>query len=211
MKTDDLIRGLAADARPTRGLGTGFALALAAGCTGALALFAIMLAPRTGMPGLLAEPRILFKFVVTLSLAVAGAWTALRLVRPGADAAGPARLLAVPMVLLALAVIWELLASPPATWIPGLIGHYALYCMTLVPVMAAPVLGAVLLALRRGAPSQPARAGAAAGLLAGGLGAALYAFHCIDDSPLFMLTWYGIAVGIVTIAGALIGRRVLAW
>lgn len=211
MKTDDLIRGLAADARPTRGLGVGLALALAAGLAGALVLFALVLAPRHGMPALLAEPRILLKFAVTLSLAVAAGWTALRLVRPGSKAAGPARLLALPAALLALGVAAEMVATPEADWMPGLVGHYAVYCVMLVPVMSAPVLGAVLLALRRGAPSRPALAGAVAGLMAGGLGAALYAFHCIDDSPLFMLTWYGIAIGIVTAAGAVIGRRVLAW
>lgn len=211
MKTEDLIRGLAADATATRGLGPGFAWALAAGLAGAAALFPAMLAPRAGMPALLAEPRILLKFAVTLSLAGAAAATALRLVRPGAPVAGLARLLALPAALLALGVAAELATSPRATWIAGLVGRNAVYCMTLVPVMAAPVLGAVLLALRHGAPSDPARAGAAAGLVAGGLGAALYAFHCVDDSPLFLLTWYGIAIGVVTAAGALIGRRVLAW
>ena len=85
MKTDDLIRALAADAQPRWGLGTGLALALAVGVAGAVALFALILAPRTGMPGLLAEPRILLKFAVTLSLAAAAAWSALRLVRPGTN------------------------------------------------------------------------------------------------------------------------------
>lgn len=211
MKTDDLIRGLAADARPTRGLGTGLALGLAVGLAGASALFALMLAPRAGMPGLIAEPRILLKFAVTLSLAAAAGWTALRLVRPGARAGEAAWLLLLPPAVLAVGVAAQLLVTPPESWMPGLMGHYALYCTTLVPLLSAPLLGAVLLALRRGAPSCPALAGAAAGLLAGGLGAALYALHCIDDSPLFVLAWYGVAIAIVTAAGALIGRRVLAW
>lgn len=211
MKTDDLIRGLAADMQPTRGLGVGLAWALAGGALCALVLFAIMLGPRAGMPGLIGEPRILLKFAVTLSLAVAAGWTVLRLVRPGASAGGPAWLLLLPVAILALGVAGDLLMTPRASWMPGLVGHYAGYCMTLVPVLSAPILGAVLLALRRGAPSSPTLAGAVAGLVAGGIGAALYAFHCVDDSPLFLLTWYGIAIGIVTAVGALIGRRVLAW
>lgn len=211
MKTDELIRGLAADARPTRSLELGLALSLGSGLVAALGLFALMLAPRAGMPGLLAEPKVLLKFAVTLSLAVAAGVTVLRMVRPGTRAAPVAWLLLIPAALLALGVVAELATAPETGWMPGMMGHYALYCTLLVPTLAAPLLGAALLALRRGAPANPTLAGAVAGLLAGGLGAAVYAMHCIDDSPLFMLVWYGIAVGFVTLLGAVLGRRLLAW
>ena len=72
-------------------------------------------------------------------------------------------------------------------------------------------LGALLIALRAGAPQSPAMAGAVAGLLAGALSAALYATHCPDDSPLFVALWYTLAVGLVTLTGALLGHRVLRW
>ncbi|TCT06524.1 NrsF family protein [Aquabacter spiritensis] len=211
MKTEDLIRGLSADARPTHSLESGLGLALAAGGAGALVLFALLLSLRAGMPGLLMEPRILLKFAVTLSLAGAAGWTALRLVRPGARPAGAARLLLLPAGFLALGVAAELVFTPATRWLPDLVGHYALACAILVPVMSAPVLAAALLALRRGAPDRPAVAGAAAGLLAGGIGATLYAFHCIDDSPLFLLAWYGLALTLTTATGALLGRVVLRW
>ena len=58
---------------------------------------------------------------------------------------------------------------------------------------AAPLVGA-LLALRQGAPEHPAFAGAAAGLLAGAIGAACYATHCPDDSPLFVAAWWAFLV-----------------
>jgi len=45
---------------------------------------------------------------------------------------------------------------------------------------------------------------AAAGLVAGGLSAALYATHCTDDSPLFVATWYTIAIAAVTVLGAIL-------
>jgi hypothetical protein len=50
-----------------------------------------------------------------------------------------------------------------------------------------------------------------AGLLAGGLAAALYAAHCPDDSPLFVAVWYTLALGIVVGVGAVAGRAVLRW
>ncbi|GAB4070599.1 DUF1109 domain-containing protein [Ancylobacter sonchi] len=211
MKTDDLIRGLAADAQRQRSLESGLALALAAGLAGAVALFAMILSPRAGMPGLLMEPRVLMKFVVSLSLAAVSVWLALRLARPGADARPLAWALAVPGSVLAVGVAAELLVTPAQGWMPGLVGHNAVYCLSLVTLMGAPVLAAALFALKRGAPEHPAWAGAAGGALAGSLGAALYALHCVDDSPLFVLTWYGLAIGFMTAAGALIGRRTLSW
>jgi hypothetical protein len=53
--------------------------------------------------------------------------------------------------------------------------------------------------------------GAVAGLLAGGLAATLYATHCPDDSPLFVAIWYSLAIALVVLAGAVVGRRVLRW
>ena len=51
--------------------------------------------------------------------------------------------------------------------------------------------------------------GAIAGLVSAGLAATLYAAHCSDDSPLFVVTWYTIATALVTAVGALVGSKVL--
>jgi hypothetical protein len=90
-------------------------------------------------------------------------------------------------------------------------GHNAMVCMSSIPVIAAVPLGLMLYAIRQGAPARPARAGAIAGLIAGGIAAFFYAAHCFDDSPLFVATWYTIAIGVVTTVGALVGGRVLRW
>ncbi|MGA0532801.1 NrsF family protein [Hansschlegelia sp. KR7-227] len=70
--------------------------------------------------------------------------------------------------------------------------------------MSAAPLAVILLSLRRGAPSSP---GAAAGLLAGALGATFYAIHCPAGSPLFVMVWNTLAVAI----GTAVGSRVLRW
>ena len=62
--------------------------------------------------------------------------------------------------------------------------------MILIPMLSVLPLAALLFALRQGAPSRPALTGAVAGLAATGIGATLYASHCMDDSPLFMAAWY---------------------
>jgi hypothetical protein len=66
-------------------------------------------------------------------------------------------------------------------------------------------------AMRRGAPASPVWAGAAVGRLAAAMGAALYALHCFDDSPLFAAVWYSAAILIVSAVGAAMGARLLRW
>jgi hypothetical protein len=51
----------------------------------------------------------------------------------------------------------------------------------------------------------------AAGAMAAGIGAAIYALHCPDDSPLFLALWYVMAVTAVILAGRAGGRRLLRW
>jgi hypothetical protein len=72
-------------------------------------------------------------------------------------------------------------------------------------------LAVFLAALRHGAPTRPRLAGAVAGLLAGGIAATFYAAHCTDDSPLFVATWYSIAIAGLVALGAICGRRVARW
>jgi hypothetical protein len=91
------------------------------------------------------------------------------------------------------------------------VGSNSLICLTAIPTLAIVPLVAVLMTLRSAAPASPALAGAAAGLLAAAAGAALYAFHCFDDSPLFVVTWYVLAAIPVVILGAIAGHRLLRW
>src|SRR6185503_372260 len=98
-----------------------------------------------------------------------------------------------------------------SAWGTRLVGSNSMICLTAIPLLALAPLAAVLAALRSGAPSSPALAGAAGGLLAAMAAATLYAFHCFDDSPLFVVTWYTLATVPVMIVGAVAGRRVLRW
>ena len=100
---------------------------------------------------------------------------------------------------------------PPSEWMTRLIGHNVRYCTMMIPMMAAPILAALIVAMRAGAPQHPAWTGALAGAASAGLAALLYASHCPDDSPLFVATWYPLATLICAGVGALAGRRFLAW
>ena len=54
-------------------------------------------------------------------------------------------------------------------------------------------------------------AGFCAGLLAGGIAATFYAANCTDDSPLFVATWYPLAIGLLALLGAVLGGRFARW
>jgi hypothetical protein len=95
------------------------------------------------------------------------------------------------------------------TWSARLIGNNSRVCVMVIPLLSLPLLAAALLALRHGASSRPALAGAFAGLLSAGLAATLYASHCTDDSPMFVATWYTIAVVFVAAIGAFAGSKIL--
>ncbi|MCI0467135.1 MAG: NrsF family protein [Beijerinckiaceae bacterium] len=212
MKTADLIRALTAD-NDTRTMAPGRALALALipGVAIALSLNFAVLGLRPQLLALLGEPRLTFKLFLTVMLALLTAPLAVSLVKPGTKLRSRALLLAAAPALLLAAVALELFAVPRDLWGERLKGSNAIICLIAIPLLAAAPLAAALIALRRGAPGNPMAAGAAAGLLAGAIGAACYATHCADDSPLFVAVWYTLAAGIVALAGALAGRKLLRW
>ena len=212
METSDLIEALGKDAKAK-------AASLAAVLTGAglaaiivaFALFAVLIGPRPDLAAAAGTPRFLFKFVVTLALVLAAAALLAALARPGASRRTRAQMLLVAPLLLGVAVAVEFLAVPPEAWAARWIGTNIAVCLTYIPLIGIGPLALFLVALRHGAPTQPALAGAVAGLLAGGIAATLYAAHCTDDSPFFVATWYSIAIAGLAIFGALAGRAVLRW
>ena len=212
METDELIKALAADARRS-GISMTVAwssTALAAVAVAAAVFFAL-LGARPDIADAAQTFRFLFKFVVTIALA-ASAFALLHVLsRPEAGVRRSLPRLAVAPALLAAGVVVELAVSSPDTWSARLAGANSLVCLTYIPLIGIGPLALLLLALRHGAPSHPALAGAVAGFTAGGLAATFYAAHCTDDSPLFVATWYSIAIAMLTLLGALGGSRIARW
>ena len=212
MKTGDLIRALAADSEVrAMPLGRAMALALIPGVAIALGLHFAVLGLRPHHFTLLGEPRLLCKLCLTFLLAALSGALVARIGTPGAGIGRITLLLAIVPVLLAAANLAELLVVPAAEWGQRLVGTNAVFCLKHIPFLAAAPLVASLLALRQGAPEHPALAGAATGLFAGAIGAALYATHCPDDSPLFVAAWYTLGIGIVAAIGTAAGTRLLRW
>jgi hypothetical protein len=108
-------------------------------------------------------------------------------------------------------VVAELFMLPQDAWARAAIGNYAATCVMVITLISLPILAALFFVLRQGAPSSPTTAGATAGLLAAAFGAAVYALHCPNDSPLYLAIWYMAAIGIVTLIGAIMGHKMLRW
>jgi hypothetical protein len=119
-------------------------------------------------------------------------------------------MIAAPLLVI-MAVILELLVVPGSDWGTRLVGTNMVICLTFIPLIGIGPLAVFLAVLRHGAPTRPVLAGATAGLLAGGLAATFYAAHCFDDSPLFVGTWYTIAIAGLAALGAVGGRLFVRW
>ena len=212
MKTENLITALVADGASIRSpIALTVAMAVASGFALSAVVFFWQLGWRPDIGEVRGSLRFLFKFVVTAALLVPAAILVARLARPD-TAPGLWRwaLLIAPLLLVAGSTA-DLITSPPNIWTTKLIGRNAAACVTLILLLSIAPLGALLFALSEGAPSEPGLTGAIAGFVSGALAASLYALHCTDDSPLFVATWYTIAIGTMALVGWLLGKSLLRW
>ncbi len=211
MDTNDLIRTLAADNEThERSVGHLLLAALVLAVPVSTLMFLAGLGVRPDVMTAMRNPLFDLKFIVTMALAAIAIVVSLHLSRPEASLGRWAWLLAVPLGLLGIGMVGEMTMMPHRAPMPvRIIGSNSRLCLVAIPLLSLPLLAAALFALRRGAPSRPAVAGAFAGLLSAGLAATLYAAHCTDDSPMFVATWYSLAAVIVAAIGAFAGSRVL--
>ena len=210
METDRLIETLAADNdfRSPR-VGPALAVALLTAAPFSLALFLASLGVRSDVMSAMRNPFFDLKFAVTLALAMAAIAISLHLSRPQASLRGWGWLLFLPLGLLGIGIGSEMMMPQRLPMMTRLVGSNSRVCLMAIPALSLPLLAGALIGLRHGAPARPALAGALAGLLSAGLAATLYASHCPDDSPLFVATWYTLAIALVTAIGALLGSKVL--
>ncbi|WP_395352318.1 DUF1109 domain-containing protein [Variovorax sp. UC122_21] len=213
MKTDDLVALLAAGpvAVPRQAASRRLGLALAIGAPLSLAILLVDYGPRRDLLQALFWPMFWVKLLFPLAIAGAAFVMVQRLARPGV----PVRRAWIGAVLPVLAV-WALAVvawfdTPMEGRMPSLMGQSWRICALSIAVMALPVFVGAMAALRSLAPTRPALAGAAAGALAGGVGAAVYALHCMELTAPFLAVWYVSGIAVPVLVGALLGPRLLRW
>jgi hypothetical protein len=134
-----------------------------------------------------------------------------RIARPGAERGISPLSIALPFAAIALLGLISLGGAPSSHWNRMILGDEWLECLLSIPIIAVVPFAATIFAVRRAAPTNLVRAGAIAGLIAGGVSAMAYALHCTDDSLPFVAVWYGGTILLCTLAGAASGPRLLRW
>jgi hypothetical protein len=213
VKTEALAAMLAAGSAPVpphaamRRLG----LALLAGLPLALAFLLLAYGVRPDVLVALSWPMFWFKLLFAAAIGGAGFVAVQRLARPGVPMGLAWLGVAAPVLVvwaMALAA-WNM--APPGARPEMLWGQTWKTCAFSIAALALPTFVATLVALRGLAPTRPALAGAAAGAMAGGAGAAVYALHCPELAAPFLALWYVAGMALPVVAGALVGPRLLRW
>jgi len=214
MKTDELIGLLAADASPVpRHVGERrFALALLVGGLLALAWVAGQYGLRADLAAVALTAPFALKLAMPLTVAVYALVVVFRLAHPGARVRPAWRWgLVLPVGLLWLWAVAVLATAAPDTRADLVLGQTWRVCVFNVTATALPVGVALFWALRGLAPTRPVATGAAAGWLAGAVGATVYALHCPEMDAPFLAVWYVLGMAVCAGLGALAGRWALRW
>lgn len=211
MKTDDLIRALAADTVRPRALRTTLVLGLLPAL--AIAVFAVWLTLgfRADLGAAMLTPVSLLRIVLTATLGISASRLALLLARPEGGQSARLWPLAVVAVAAVGLLLWAYVTTPAEARQMATVGKTMTTCLIAIPLLSILPVAVLHTTLRQGATTAPLRAGFVAGLAGSGLSAAIYALYCTEDNPLFYVTWYGLAIMGVTLASTLIGARSLRW
>jgi hypothetical protein len=212
MRTVDLIALLARDARltPPGAATRRLLMGLAVGGTVTLALVVLGLHCQP-LEAAARQPWFWMKASYTGLLTVAAAITVRRLSVPGTrPGMSPVAALLIILAMIALGA-GQILAASPATRLDLWLGHTWKVCSPLILLLALPIYGCEVVALRALAPTRPVVAGAAAGLAAGALAATFYGLHCPEQAAAFVATWYTLGIAAAAALGAALGARLLRW
>lgn len=206
--TEDLIRDLAALPVPARFSPTTTCAGMAGLLAVGLGLYFAVFGLRPDLVAAWAHLTVQAKTVLPAFLSLSAIWLALGSARPGG------RMVFWPLVvpvLLAVSMVLFRIANVEGSLVAEAVGQTALACLASIVMVSAVPLAYGIFLLRRAAPTRPVLTGALLGVATGAGVAAGYALHCVEDSPLFFVSWYGLAIIIVGGVGALLGDWLLRW
>jgi hypothetical protein len=216
MNTDRLIDILSIDPEPVEHgqLGKVLLLAIVIGEAAAIALMLATVGPRADLQSSAHLEWLTVKLLFALSVVGVGVPLLISSIRPGLEEQTNWRLILVPFVAafaIALAVLFLNQPQAREAIIRGATRVSSVRCLLSIIVFATLPMAAVIWAVRKGAPTRLRLSGSITGMVAGGIGAAAYAFNCTSDTIPFIAIWYGAAIAICALVGALIGPRVFRW
>jgi hypothetical protein len=213
MNTDDLIARLATDlsVAPRRSFERRLAIGLPMGVLAAVSIVWLGYGLRPDLAEVIDSPMLWVKFAWPAVVAWI-AWRLLeRLATPGRSPGRVPLALWVPAAAMSVLAAAAWLGASPAERAPLLMGRTWSTCSASILLLALPILAATRWALARAAPTDLPRTGATAGLLAGALGAMVYALHCPELDAPFLLVWNGLGMALAAALGAMVAPRLMRW
>lgn len=211
--SDPLIARLVEDLRPVsaHAVAGRFLAVVALGFVVSAALMIAWLGVRPDLSAAAGTAIFWIKAGYTGALALAGIWATEQLARPGHSGKPPLILGSGIILALGAAAVIDYMLAPISARRIMLLGSSALVCPFYIAGLSVPFLVGNIILVRRLAPTNLTLAGAATGLMAGGLGASVYAFHCTEEGVPFLALWYTAGVAVVVCVGAALGKRLLRW
>lgn len=213
MKTEELIAMLAGgtDAVERHALRRRYSLALGWGAFCTTLLMAVALGVRPDIATAARLPMFWVKLAFPAAVLVGALFAAVRLSRPGVRLGRVPAAIAAPVLAMWMLSAFVLLNAVPAVQSTLIFGDTSAFCSATIAALSVPLFCALSWAMKGLAPTRPAAAGAAAGLLAGAGGALVYALHCHEMAAPFLGIWYVLGMSIPAVVGAVIGPWVLRW
>lgn len=203
---DDLV----ADLRPVRrlspysGLGLTFAMLLLV-----TALVLGILGPRDDVASMRPAVIVLLRGGLCLLLGVAASVAVVAAARPGVGARRDGWQWALAAAaLIPAASLWLTMAGDG---VRESVSLYGPACLVISLVSALLIGSALVVWLRRGAVTDPVRAGWLVGLAAGALGTFAYSLHCPTTTVHFVALWYSLSIAVSSAIGRLAVPRLLHW
>lgn len=211
MRTDDLIARLASEPpRPAFSLQWTGAVTLAS-IVAISALFLALAGIRADLAHAMVQPLVIAKTLIPATTCAIALYTALQLARPDGHLHVRFIWLALPAVAAVMLWVFSYL-SQPADQRFAEVGAFSLsQCIGFIMLMSAGPSATIILLLRSGATTTPRLTAAIAGLAAASGAATGYSLFCVQDNPLFYVTWYGTAILLSTALTTLCGTRLLRW
>ena len=202
MSTDALIRTLSADLAPVkrRSVPREAAVLAAIGAAEAGLLLSAG-AMRPDMGQVILTPFMLWKIG---SLALLAGVACIVAVRSLAPPFLPRRGVMVVLALAAFAIVAGMFVASSGHGGRSLFDRlspiHGMLCATAISVLSLPIMAALAVLMRRGAPVRPKQSALACGLAAATSGALIFTICCPMNDPLYIVVWYSLGVAAVALA-----------
>ena len=216
MNTDKLVGLLSTNLEPVNHnrLAVSLTLGLVLGGLCALVLMLMTVGPRPHFTSIGHLEWFMVKLLFALSVICVGTRPLLNSMRPGLERDTnywPILYLVVAAIIVGLVTLLFGYLELSGQMLLGATATSPLRCLACVGIFASIPFVLMILVLREGAPIRLRLSGALAGTVAGGIGAAAYAFACVSDTIPFIAIWYSAAIALYAVIGATLGPWLLRW